>query len=97
MPLGFRTEARDGAGVLACTAADYCRFLETYWISGKPRTTGSYRYTFNGSHPGLTAICAQRADGLNYAAICNRRSTGSADWHDDLRKLIDAALDKMAK
>jgi CubicO group peptidase (beta-lactamase class C family) len=93
VPLGFRVEARDGAGVLACTAADYCRFLETYWISGKPRSTkDSFRFTFSGSHPGVTAICAQRGDGLSYAVICNRRGTGAADWNGDLRKVIDAAL-----
>ncbi len=97
VPLPFRTEARDGAGVLACTAADYCRFLGTYWISGLPRKPGArYSYTFNGSHPGVTAICAQRADGINYAAIANRREGGKADWNGDLRKLIDSALNKVA-
>lgn len=97
VPLGFRTEARDGAGVLACTAADYCRFLETYWISGKPRTKGGFRYTFSGSHPGVTAICAQRGDGLNYTVICNRRGGGTTDWNGDLRKVVDAALDRAGK
>jgi CubicO group peptidase (beta-lactamase class C family) len=98
VPLSFRTEARDGAGVLACTAADYCRFLEAYWISGKPRTKEGYRYSFSGSHPGVTAICAQLAGGLNYAAICNRRGTpGGESWNDDLRQRIDAALGKLAK
>lgn len=96
-PLDFRTEARDGAGVLACTAADYCRFLETYWIKGEPRTRGRFRYTFSGSHPGVTAICAQRGDGINYAVICNRRGGGSTDWNGELRKVIDAALDQAGK
>ena len=41
---------------------------------------------------GVTAICAQRGDGLSYAVICNRRGIGSADWNGDLRKVIDAAL-----
>jgi CubicO group peptidase (beta-lactamase class C family) len=95
VPLPFRTEARDGAGVLACTAADYCRFLETYWISGAPRKPGfRYNYSFSGSHPGVTAICSQRADGINYTAICNRRADGKAEWNDELRKVIDAALEK---
>jgi CubicO group peptidase (beta-lactamase class C family) len=97
VPLGFRTEARDGAGVLACMAADYCRFLETYWISGKPRTKENYRYSFSGSHPGVTAICAQLAGGLNYALICNRRGGGSTDWNGNLRQRVDAALEKVAK
>lgn len=97
VPLGFRTEARDGAGVLACTAADYCRFLETYWISGAERRPGaSYSYAFNGSHPGVTAVCSQRPDGISYAAIANRRGGGRTDWNGDLRKAIDAALASVA-
>ncbi len=98
VPLPFRTEARDGAGVLAATAADYCRFLEAYWISGELRQKNGerYSYSFNGSHAGVTAICAQRPDGINYAAICNRRSSGRASWNTELRERIDAALDQAA-
>jgi CubicO group peptidase (beta-lactamase class C family) len=95
VPLSFRTEARDGAGVLACTAADYCRFLETYWISGKPRMSGRATYSFNGSHAGVTAICSQRSDGYSYAAIANRRGGGKADWNGELRTAIDAALENV--
>lgn len=97
VPLPFRTEATDGAGILACTAADYCRFLEAYWINGKPREPGYvYIYNFAGSLPGVTAICSQRKDGINYAAIANRRGSAAAEWNDELRKLIDAALDPVA-
>lgn len=97
VPLPFRTEARDGAGALACTAADYCRFLETYWISGMPRQAGyRYNYTFNGSHAGVTSVCAQRADGVCYTAIANRRDSSRSTWNDDLRKAIDAALEPVA-
>lgn len=94
VPLPFRTEARDGAGVLAASAADYCRFLEAYWISGEPRQNDGRRfsYSFSGSHAGVTAICAQRPDGLNYALICNRRGSGRANWNTELRTRIDAAL-----
>lgn len=96
VPLPFRTEARDGAGVLACTAADYCRFLEAYWISGTPRKGGRAQYAFSGSHAGVTAISSQRQDGINYAIICNRRGLGRADWNAELRKAVDAALDPIA-
>ena len=97
IPLSFRTEARDGAGVLASTAADYCRFLETYWINGKLRASGGrYRYSFNGSHPGVTAVCSQRSDGINYTAIVNKRGGSEAGWNEDLRKRIDDALEKVA-
>jgi len=98
VPLPFRTEARDGAGVLACTAADYCRFLEHYSVLGNLRRPGSkYRGSFNGSHPGVTAICAQREDGINYAVICNRRGQGSAGWNGELRKVVDEALEKVTE
>ncbi len=97
VPLPFRTEARDGAGVLACTAADYCRFLESYSVLGNLRRRGGqYRGSFSGSHAGVTAICSQRPDGINYAIICNRRGGGRADWNGDLRKSVDAALEKVA-
>lgn len=97
VPLPFRTEARDGAGVLACTAADYCRFLEHYSVLGNLRRAGGrYRGSFSGSHPGVTAICSQREDGINYAVICNRRGQGSADWNAELRKAVDAELEKVA-
>lgn len=97
VPLPFRTEARDGAGVLACTAADYCRFLEHYSVLGNLRRPGGkYRGSFNGSHPGVTAICAQREDGINYAVICNRRGQGSASWNNELCQAVDEALEKVA-
>lgn len=97
VPLPFRTEARDGAGVLACSAADYCRFLEHYSVLGNLRRAGGrYRGSFSGSHPGVTAICSQREDGINYAILCNRRGQGNADWNEVLRKAVDAELEKVA-
>ncbi len=98
VPLPFRTEAHDGAGVLASSAADYCRFLEAYWISGEPRQNDGrrYSYAFNGSHAGVTAICAQRPDGINYTAVCNRRGRGEPDWNTQLRERIDTELEKVA-
>ncbi len=98
VPLPFRTEAPDGAGILACTAADYCRFLQFYSVLGDLRRAGgSYRGSFSGSHAGVTAICAQRTDGINYAIICNRRGTGGrGEWNDELRTAVDAALEKVA-
>lgn len=97
VPLRFRTDARDGAGILACSAADYCRFLEHYSVLGNVRKPGGkYRGSFAGSHPGVTAICSQRPDGINYAIICNRRGGGRTDWNGDLRKRVDAELEKVA-
>lgn len=96
VPLPFRTEARDGAGILACTAADYCRFLENYSVIGNARRPGGrYRGAFSGSHPGVCAICSQREDGINYAVICNRREGAKSEWNEELRKAVDDALAKV--
>ncbi len=96
VPLPFRTEARDGAGILACTAADYCRFLESYSVIGNARRPGGkYRGAFAGSHPGVCAICSQREDGINYAVICNRREGAKSEWNEELRKAVDDALAKV--
>ncbi|WP_050026316.1 serine hydrolase domain-containing protein [Verrucomicrobium sp. BvORR034] len=92
VPLDFHVEARDGAGALACTAADYCRFLEHYWISGEVRDQRRLAYTFSGSLPGVTAICAQRADGVCYTAIANRRDNAKSEWNEELRSAINTAL-----
>ena len=96
VPLPLRIEAQDGAGALATTAADYCRFLEHYWISGEPRNGDGYAYSFNGSLPGTTAICSQRLDGISYTAIANRRGAPKSDWNGSLRAAIDKALAKVA-
>lgn len=93
VPLSFRVEARDGAAVLACSAADYCRFLDTYSIDGLLRKPGSIiKDTFSGSHPGVTAICSQLPDGINYTAIANRRESGKSDWGVELRSIVDKEL-----
>lgn len=92
VPLPFRVDARDGAGILATTAADYCRFLEAYWVSGEVRAGGRHRGAFSGSHAGVTAVCSQRTDGINYVVIANRRGVGKVDLNADIRAAVDAAL-----
>lgn len=97
IPLPLRVIARDGAGALACTAADYCRFLDHYSIVGNLRRPGGrYRGAFSGSHPGVTAICSQRADGINYVVFCNRRSSNGSEWNEQLRAMVDPEIEKAA-
>ena len=92
-----RMETKDGSGALACSAADYCRFLEHYSIRGNRRVNGGrYAGTFFGSTPGCTSACSQRPDGIVYTVICNRRSTGGSDWNKELKSLLDKALDPIA-
>ncbi len=87
-----RFETKDGSGALACSAADYCRFLEHYAINGSQRRAGGkYRGTFFGSTHGTTSVCCQREDGLCYTVICNRRS-GDEAWNRELKEDVDKAL-----
>lgn len=88
----FRTEIQYGSGSLSCSAADLCRFLEKYWISGEPRNGNGYTYNFFGSMPGTTSVCGQRKDGVNFAVITNRRDSSAGNWNEELKKAMDQAL-----
>lgn len=96
-PWTLRVESKDGSGALACSADDYCRFLEHYSIVGKPRRPGGkYSGVFFGSTPGATSVCVQRPDGICYTAIANRRPAGKAAWNAELKAAIDGALQGVA-
>ncbi len=96
-PLSLRIESKDGSGGLACSADDYCRFLEHYYINGQPRRAGGrYSFMFFGSTSGVTSVCVQRPDGICYTAICNRRPKGSAEWNRELKDAIDSAVNAVA-
>ncbi len=87
MPL--RMELKQGSGSIACSAGDYCRFMESFWISGEPRDDKSYNYTFFGSMPGTTAICRQMDNGLSFVIVGNRRSDSPEDWTKDGRDAVE--------
>ncbi len=91
MPL--RMEFKQGSGSITCSAADLCRFLETYWISGEPRENNGYSYTFFGSMPGTTSACRQMKNGMNFCVIANRRDDSPSDWNKELKDAIEAALE----
>lgn len=90
----FRIELMDSHGGLVSTAADLCRFMKRYWLTGDPRTNApGGRAMFFGSLPGTTSIAVQRKDGLDYAVLMNKRGQGS-EWNAPLQKLLDDALDQ---
>lgn len=96
-PFPVRMITKDGSGALACTAADYCRFLTHYAINGALRRPGGrYRGSFYGSTYGVTSACSQRPDGINFAVVGNRRPSSGADWNEALKTRIDQALEPIA-
>jgi CubicO group peptidase (beta-lactamase class C family) len=97
-PDPLRMEVRAGSGAMTSSAADYCRFLEKYWISGDPRQPGQKAgYTFYGSLPGTTAVAIQRPDGINVTAIANRRDKAGSEWNNELKAAIDFTLAEILK
>jgi N-acyl-D-amino-acid deacylase len=90
----FRIELMDSHGGLVSSAADLCRFMNRYWLTGDARTKSAGGHAmFFGSLPGTTAIAVQRADGLDYAVLLNKRSSsGEAQWHESLRELLDQSM-----
>ncbi|MBE3099560.1 MAG: beta-lactamase family protein [Planctomycetes bacterium] len=68
----FSVEVMDAHGGLALTAADLCRFMHAYWISGEPRCEGQRQnWVLFGSLPGTTAMAMQRPGGVDIAALFN--------------------------
>lgn len=61
--LPVRHEAMDGSADLACLAADYCRFLSHYSITGHKLAGSPGRYFFFGSTHGCLSVCVQYPNG----------------------------------
>ncbi|HWX22327.1 MAG TPA: serine hydrolase domain-containing protein [Candidatus Binatia bacterium] len=87
----FLIEPMQAHGGWVCTPADLARFLDTFWMNGEPRTGGRGSWFFFGSLPGTTAVAVQRADGINYALLMNKRDP-EGSWNDKLKTILDAAI-----
>jgi CubicO group peptidase (beta-lactamase class C family) len=89
----FDLRLMDAHGGLISTAADLCRFMGRFTLAGERRSAQrGARYVFFGSLPGTTAIAVERADGLDYAVLLNKRDP-AAKWHERLQNLLDLTLD----
>lgn len=96
---GLVVEVMDAHGGFIASAPALCTFLDHYWINGEPRLEGGRgSWTFFGSLPGTTALVRQRMDGYNIAILCNGRRTDTyTDDNLQLKKLVDEAMDRVAK
>lgn len=89
----FNIRLMDAHGGLISTAADLCRFMGRFTLTGERRSARhGARYVFFGSLPGTTAIAVERSDGLDYAVLLNKRDP-AAKWHEQVQRLLDRALD----
>jgi len=92
----FHLEAMDAHGGLIASSADVVRFLDHYWIDGKPREAGQKKsYSFFGSLPGTWTVAIQRPDGVNIVALFNRRKDPSGLPYDTIRTVLDKAADSI--
>lgn len=94
---GFYIEAMDAHGGLICSAEDLCKFMNVYWLTGKPRRESeSQRWIFFGSLPGTFTCMTQRADGVVWAALFNQREDASGLKYELIQQELDAALDNVS-
>lgn len=89
----FCLEAMDANGGLIGSAPDLIRFLEAYWISGKPRKGNGQNWTAFGSLPGTWTMVMQRPNGVNVAALFNQRTDLSGLSYDTIYDLMRAAAE----
>ena len=90
----LQVERMDAHGGIVCSAADICRFLDAYWISGERRQQGDQgQFTFFGAMAGTSTMARQRADGINIAVLFNGRPKDSSK----IKEVMDAAADSIAQ
>ncbi len=93
----FSFDLMDAHGGLIASAPAVCKFMDVYFLDGKPREPGNWDYTFFGSLPGTTAMARERTDGWNVAVLLNnRRVKEFKEDSEALKKAIDTALDGIA-
>lgn len=91
----LHVERMDAHGGLIADAADLCRFMAGYWISGEPRPSDAVgehgrSYAFFGGMPGTMSLIRQRPDGIDYAVLLN---AFPYPHHTDIMGLLDDAID----
>jgi CubicO group peptidase (beta-lactamase class C family) len=85
-------EAFDSFAGLVASAPAIVSFLDSYWISGQPRSGNGLAYNFYGSLPGTYTLARQRADGVNYVVLFNQRTDPSGLAYDTIMQALDQAV-----
>lgn len=100
---GWHHEARVGQGGLITTTETLLKVLDARFINGPNigKRTGetegrNWRYNHGGALHGLNAIARQRGDGVNFAVMINKRTTGNPSYSNRIREAFDEALDSMS-
>jgi CubicO group peptidase (beta-lactamase class C family) len=91
----LNTETGDSAFGLIASAPALVRFLERFWLDGRPRRRGTRgRFVVYGSLPGTSALVRQLPSGVDYAVLMNARREAShrAD-QQRLARALDAAVE----
>lgn len=94
---GWDHEARVSQGGQIAATEVLLKFLEHYYVNGSEigAPTGGVRLNFNHGgvlSRGTSAVIRQRADGVNFVVLFNRRDPDT-DWGGDIKDEIDAVLD----
>lgn len=70
---GFHLEAMDALGGHIATSRALLKFMDSYWLDGKPRTNANQYWHIFGSLPGTFSLAYQEQSGVNIAVIFNQR------------------------
>jgi CubicO group peptidase (beta-lactamase class C family) len=87
---------RLGGGNLAASAPAVLRFLDQYWIDGRPRS-GTASFNFFGSLPGTYTLARQHVSGVNYVALFAQRTDASGLPYDAILGTLDSVVVRIAR
>jgi N-acyl-D-amino-acid deacylase len=94
----FYLEAMDAHGGLIASAEDLVRFMQAYWLDGRPRGPREVAtYCSFGSLPGTFGMALQRADGVNIAVLFNQRTDASGLKYDNIEEMMNRASDEVKR
>lgn len=85
---GIVLEALEGACGHVASAGSLLAFMNDYWLNGEPRESTDGEWVYFGSLPGSFAMVTQRPDGVDVAALFNRRTGDAEGIHPILSNAI---------